>query len=211
MSDLPEQVIKVRASDIASPVHAETSHSKGVTKGYYIMATTIIVVAIAAICSKYNITPEQFDKATKVIANGRKAFYIVESLSTPGQEYRVEWNDEHQALQCKPHNGLACKASVNGLQCWHKRAALAVEEHEQAKMRARRQAEQVEIEATKAYRLERMMYELEASQAVADEWEQSRRVAASIEAARKWAGGGAQTFGGSDVSEMKGFYCGVEA
>jgi hypothetical protein len=181
------------------------------------MATTI-VAAISAICSKYNISEEQFDKATKVIANGRKAFYIIESLSTPGQEYRVEWNVEHHCLQCLPHNGEACKASAYGLQCWHKRAALAVEEHEQAKMRARRQAEQVEIEATKAYRLERMMYELEtlqaeleASQAVADEREQSRRVAASIEAARKWAGGGAQTFGGSDVSEMKGFYCGVEA
>jgi hypothetical protein len=125
------------------------------------MATTIIVAAIASICEKYNISEEQFSLATKVIANGRKAFYIVESLSTPGQEYCVEWNDKHRCLQCKPHNSEACKASANGLQCWHKRAALAVEEYEQAKVRARRQQEQAEVEATKEYQFEQLLRELE--------------------------------------------------
>ncbi len=126
---------------------------------------TQVLITIAALCSKHNITEEQFSNATKVIANGRKAFYIVESLSAPGQEYRVEWNDEYHCLQCLPHNGEACKASANGLQCWHKRAALAVEEHEQAKVRARRKLEQAEIEATPQYQAEQLqqaMYELEA-------------------------------------------------
>jgi hypothetical protein len=65
-------------------IHTETLQETALTKGYYIMATTIILATIASICTKYHITPEQFDKATKVIANGRKAFYIVESFSTPG-------------------------------------------------------------------------------------------------------------------------------
>jgi hypothetical protein len=125
------------------------------------MATTLILITIASFCEKYSITPEQFDKATKVIANGRKAFYIVESLSTPGQEYRVEWNDVFHCLQCLPHNGEACKASAYGHQCWHKRAALAVEEHEQAKARAQRLQEQAEVESTKEYQFEQAIHEFE--------------------------------------------------
>ena len=146
------------------------------------MAITIAIVTIAAICSKYNISEEQFSKATKVIANGRKAFYIVESLSTPGQEYRVEWNTEHHCLQCKPHNGEACKASANGRQCWHKRASLAVEEYERAKVRAQRQQEQAEVEATEDYQFEQAVATLtdamEGLERIAremDEREQSRR------------------------------------
>jgi hypothetical protein len=56
-----------------------------------------VLITIAAICSKHNIAPEQFDRATKVVMNG-KAFYVVESLSTPGQEYRIEFNDEYHCL-----------------------------------------------------------------------------------------------------------------
>src|SRR6266571_9170188 len=120
---------------------------------------TLIIATIASICSKYNITPEQFDRATKVIANGRKAFYIVESLSTPGQEYKVEWNDEYKCLQCKPHNGEACPASANGLQCWHKRSALANQEHYKATEQARRQQEQATVEAKQEYQFEQCMVE----------------------------------------------------
>ena len=84
--------------------------------------------------------------------------------------------------------------------------------------RAQRQAEQAAIEATKEYQFEQLLRELEDAldnldriARESDEREQSRRDAASVEAARKWARGGAQTFSGSDVSEMHGFYCGVEA
>lgn len=146
------------------------------------MATTLILITIESICKKYNITPEQFSLATKIVANGRKAFYIVESASVPGQEYRVEWNNEHYCLQCRPHKGKVCKASEYGLQCWHKRAALAVEEYEQARVRAQRRQEQASIEATKEYQFEQLFRDLEDAlanldriAAKADEWEQSRR------------------------------------
>lgn len=124
------------------------------------MATTIIVATIAAICSKYNISEAQFSKATYCESNG-KGFYIVESASVPGQEYRVEWNDEHQCLQCKPHNGPACKASANGVPCWHKRAALAAEERFKATERSRRLNEQAREEATSEYAWEQYFRDLE--------------------------------------------------
>jgi hypothetical protein len=130
--------------------------------------TTIIlaVVSITQVCKKYSISLEQFDRATKVVMNG-KAFYILESASQPGVEYQVIWNDEHQALQCKPHNGPACPASEQGVPCYHKRVACAVEEYEQAKVRAIRQrkAEQIEVERSEGYRLEIKMHELETLQA----------------------------------------------
>jgi hypothetical protein len=122
---------------------------------------TIIVATIASICAKYLISQEQFDLATKVIATGRKAFYIVESLSTPGQEYRVEWNDEHHCLQCLPHNGEACPASKNGVPCWHKRCAMANKEHFKAEQAARRQREQVEAESDPSYEIEHLFAELD--------------------------------------------------
>ena len=51
---------------------------------------TLIIVTIAAICSKWNITPEQFDKATYCSTNGQ-GFYIVESQTTDA-EYHVKYN-----------------------------------------------------------------------------------------------------------------------
>ncbi len=125
------------------------------------MATVVAIVSIVTLCKKHHISREQFDLCTKVIANGVKAFYLVESASVPGQCYRVEWNDEHHCLQCLPHNGEACKASANGVPCWHKRAALANEEYFKAEQAARRKAEQAEIEATPEYQLEQAFRELE--------------------------------------------------
>ena len=122
-----------------------------------------ILVQIRLVDSYDLHTPEQFSKATKVIANGRKAFYIVESLSVPGQEYRVEWNDEHHCLQCLPHTGEACPASKNGLQCWHKRAALAAEEHYRQEQAERRQSEQAEAESDPMYEIEQAFRDLEDS------------------------------------------------
>ncbi len=150
--------------------HSSNDQVKAVNRKDTTMAITIIVATIASICAKYHITEEQFSKATYCTSNG-KGFYLVESASTPGQEYRIEWNDEYQCLQCKPHNGEACKASVNGLGCWHKRAALANQEHYKATETARRQREQVEVERSQAYRLERAMHELETLQADLEIWQ----------------------------------------
>ncbi len=65
-------------------------------------ATVVIlaIVTIAALCSKYRISEEQFDKATYCIANGKQGFYIVESQSEPGVEYHVTWNEQYKALAC---------------------------------------------------------------------------------------------------------------
>jgi len=119
-----------------------------------------MTTTITTICQKYNITPEQFDKATHRTSNGEH-FYIVESQSQPGVEYKVTWNAEHQCLQCLPHTGPACKASENGVPCWHKRAALAVEEHYKAQVRRERANEQARIEATEEYQFEQAMRDLE--------------------------------------------------
>jgi hypothetical protein len=181
------------------------------------MQTTTQVTTPTTIAQKYRITIEQLSSATHVVV-GTQHCVIVESSSVPGQEYKIIWNSTHKCLQCTAHNGEACLASTNGKQCYHLRAALALLELERAWVRRGRQAEQAAIEATKEYQFEQIFRDLEDALAnldriatEADEREQSRRVAESIEAARKWARGGAQIFSGSDVSEMNGFYCGVEA
>src|SRR5690348_11424942 len=107
---------------------------------------TQVLTTIAAICSKHHITPEQFDKATYCATNGQ-GFYIVESASEP-KEYHVKYNAQYKALSC------TCKAGEQGVPCWHKRAALANQEHYKATEQARRQQEQAEIEATKQYAFE---------------------------------------------------------
>jgi hypothetical protein len=121
------------------------------------MTTTIIIVTIATICTKYNITPKQFDKAMRIIdCNRNKVFYQVESQSDPTIEpYHVEWNEQFHCLSCN------CKAGQEGIPCWHKRAALAAEEHYNQQVRRERQAEQAAVEATEEYRLDQLFHELE--------------------------------------------------
>ena len=100
---------------------------------------------------KYNITPEQFDKATYCESNG-KGFYIVESQSEAGKEFHVKYN----VLSC------TCKAGKNGVPCWHKRAALVAEEHYKVQVRCQeRLDEQARIEATEEYQFEMLLHELE--------------------------------------------------
>ncbi len=136
---------------------------------------TLILITITTLCEKYHLTPEQFDKATHCESNGVH-FYIVESQTTPGTEYHVKFNRQYGKLTC------TCKAGQQAISCWHMRAALAAEEHYKATEQARRQQEQVEIEATKLYEFEQAFRDLEdALDALdriaqeADEREQSRR------------------------------------
>jgi hypothetical protein len=121
------------------------------------MTTTIIIVTIATICAKYNIAPEQFDKAMRIIdCNRNKVFYQVESQSDPTIEpYHVEWNDQFHCFSCN------CKAGQEGIPCWHKRAALAAEEHYKQQVRRERQVEQAAVEATEEYQLDQLFHELE--------------------------------------------------
>ena len=113
---------------------------------------TLILITITTLCEKYHITPEQFDKATHCESNGVH-FYIVESQTTPGTEYHVKYNREYNALSC------TCLASDNGNGCWHRRAALASEEHYKATEQARRLQEQAEVESTPEYQFEQAIQE----------------------------------------------------
>jgi hypothetical protein len=71
------------------------------------------------------ITVAQLDACSRLIdLNRRTVFYLVESASEPGTEYRVQYNPVLKALECLPHTGKACQASEHGCTCWHKRAAL---------------------------------------------------------------------------------------
>ena len=128
------------------------------------MTTTIIIATITSIAAKYNITPEQFSKAMRIIdCNRNKVFYQVESQSDPTIDpYHVEFNDQFHCLTC------TCKAGQQGIPCWHKRAALAAEEHYKQAQRRERLQEQAEVEATKLYQFEQLFRELEDALAALD-------------------------------------------
>ncbi len=111
----------------------------------------------STICEKYNLTIEQLSAGTHIVLNGTQHCVIVESSSVPGQEYKIIWNSLYKVLQCTVHNGVPCKASANGKQCYHKRVALAVIELEKAQSIR----EQAEIEATPEYQFEQLFRDLE--------------------------------------------------
>jgi len=124
------------------------------------MTTTQITVT-----TQYNVTLEQIDKATRIIdMKTNTVFYQVESQTDPTQDpYRVEWNERFHKLTC------SCAAGQQGIPCWHIRAALAAETLNKAEIRRQRQAEQAVIEATKAYRLEQGLHQIEQAMRELDE------------------------------------------
>ncbi|SRR6266567_7453538 len=72
-----------------------------------------------------NVTVEQLAATSRIEdITHRRIFYICESASEAGVEYKVIFNPVLQVLECLPHTGTPCKASENGRTCWHKRAAL---------------------------------------------------------------------------------------
>jgi len=78
------------------------------------------------IYTQFNVTEAQVSAAHRICdLAAHIIFYIVESATTPGVEYKVVYNRSLKALQCLPFTGEPCKASVNGQGCWHKRAACA--------------------------------------------------------------------------------------
>lgn len=121
------------------------------------MTTTIVFATIASIAAKYHITLEQFSKAMRIIdCNRNKVFYQVESQTYPTIDaYHVEFNDQFHCLTC------TCKAGQQGIPCWHKRAALAAEEHYKQAQHRERLNEQARIEATKEYQMEQLFRDLE--------------------------------------------------
>ena len=119
---------------------------------------------MSAITEKYQVTQEHIDACERVIdETHNQIFYIVASTSNPGTHYKVFFNRQFGVIQCSPFDGEACPASVKGLPCWHKRAALAADAEYKALKRAERQAEQRQIEATVQYQQEQLQFTIEAA------------------------------------------------
>lgn len=99
---------------------------------------TLIVKTEQEICEIYHVTPEQIDKASRIIdMSTGKVFYQVKSQSDPTQEpYEVRYNAQYKRLTC------TCLAGQSGFGCWHRRAALAAmyEYRQQENIQARIEA-----------------------------------------------------------------------
>jgi hypothetical protein len=110
------------------------------------------------VTTKYNVTIEQIDRASKII-DGRdnSVYFQVDSQTTPGTSYNVRFNRQFGKLTC------TCPAGEKGINCWHKRAALAANELEKATANLRRKTEQAAVEATEEYQLEQLFRNLEES------------------------------------------------
>ena len=68
------------------------------------------------------VTAEQLNKCNRIedVATGT-IFYMIESQTTPSQEYKVEALQRHG----KYHVTCTCPAGLCGRDCWHKAAAAA--------------------------------------------------------------------------------------
>ena len=101
--------------------------------------------------SAYHVTAEQLSKV-QAVQDGATGqwFYLAESSSKPGVEYKVVYNAEVKALQCLPFNdGPVCEASAAGIGCWHKRASLAAHAIYRLEQRQMRAQETQEVEAVR--------------------------------------------------------------
>lgn len=87
------------------------------------------------ITNYFNVSEQQIEACTRIEQSG-KVHYSVTSQTTVGTDYTVAWNTAHRVLQC------SCKAGSEGMNCWHKRAALAANKFYQAE-------KQGELEATR--------------------------------------------------------------
>lgn len=71
------------------------------------------------ICQRFNVTPEEIDKANRIIdMSTGEVFYQVESRSG-GETHEVRYNRKFKRLTC------TCEAGRVGIPCWAKRAAMA--------------------------------------------------------------------------------------
>ncbi len=71
------------------------------------------------IFQEYRVTPEQVESCQRYIAEvTNQVFYLVPSAHEVGTYYRVNWDLNHGRFGCQ------CKASANGMNCWHVRAAI---------------------------------------------------------------------------------------
>ncbi len=87
------------------------------------------------------VTSEMLDRTHRIEhLNAHKVFYICESMSEPGTEYKIIYNPLLKCLECLPHTGKRCEASARGITCWHKRSALKASELRRAALKAEQEA-----------------------------------------------------------------------
>jgi len=102
-----------------------------------------------SINEQYRVSDEQLDAAQRFVnCATREVLYIVKSASEVGREYKVTWNKQFGRFQCE------CKASHNGMCCWHVRSALANEMlYQQAKRDEEEAAKRIAEEKAEMERL----------------------------------------------------------
>ncbi len=103
-----------------------------------------------SIQEQYKVTDSQLDAATRYInCATREVLYVVQSASSPDVQYQVRWNSTYSRFACQ------CKASHNGMNCWHVRSAVANEVLYRENVRAEAEAAQRIAEEKAEY--ERLM------------------------------------------------------
>ncbi len=71
---------------------------------------------------QYKVTDSQLDAATRFVnCTTREVLYVVQSATSADVQYQVRWNRQYRRFACQ------CKASHNGMNCWHVRSAVASE------------------------------------------------------------------------------------
>lgn len=144
------------------------------------------------ICHKFSVTPEQIDKASRVLdCRSGAVYYQVQSQSDPDADpYEVRYNAEFRRLTC------TCKAGQHGIPCWHKRAAMAAAREYLQEQRIANAKEQAEQEAAARAAAEKRAYEADV------EWQAAVREADHREraAVRKY---GSKAYDSGDFKFLK--------
>jgi hypothetical protein len=92
---------------------------------------------MTSINEQYRVSDSQLDAATRFVnCATNEVLYTVKSASEANKTYNVTWNTNFSRFQCE------CKASHNGMCCWHVRSALANEMIYRQNVRAEQEAAQ---------------------------------------------------------------------
>ncbi len=103
-----------------------------------------------SIQEQYKVTDSQLDAATRFVnCKTNEVLYVVQSATSADVQYQVRWNSTYSRFACQ------CKASHNGMNCWHVRSAVANEvlyrENVRAEAEAARRIAEEEAEEKAEY------------------------------------------------------------
>jgi hypothetical protein len=94
--------------------------------------------------TRFEVKQEQLDRCHRIVdLNAKQVFYLVQSATTFGVEYKVRYDREHRALTCDCPAGNPPIVEETGLLqyapmfCWHKRAAIAAAAIFKAELKAK--------------------------------------------------------------------------